>query len=89
MESRLLVALSKLQKILLNPQNWTCSVGVPRTFRNNNSENREKTGGRSLNDPCPDVVLPACHASNLNDSEHEEAHHKCECTIFQTVYGES
>ena len=52
-ESRILVALSKLDDFLLNRQVRTCSVAVPGTSRNNNSENWEPTGGRSLNDPCP------------------------------------
>ena len=43
--------------------------------RNNNPENREPTGDRSLNNPCPEVVFSACHTSNLNDSEQEETHH--------------
>ena len=52
-ESRILGALSKLDEILLNPQNRTCSVAVPGTSRNNDSENREPTGDRSLGDPYP------------------------------------
>ena len=52
-ESRILGALSKLDEILLNPQVRTCSVAVPGTSRNINSENRETTGDRSLDDPCP------------------------------------
>ena len=66
-ELRILGALSKLDEFLLNPQG--------RTSRNNNSENREPTGDRSLDDPCPKVVFSACHTSNLNDSEQEETHH--------------
>ena len=49
-------------------------VTVPGTFRNNNSENREPTGDRSLNDPCPEVVFSAYHTSNLIDSDGEETH---------------
>ena len=52
-ESRILGALSKLDEFLLNPQVRTCSVAVPGTSRNNNSENRETTGDRSSDDPCP------------------------------------
>ena len=44
-------ALSKLEEFLLNPQVRTCSLAVPRTSRNNNAENREPTGDRSLDDP--------------------------------------
>ena len=62
-------ALSKLDEFLLNPQVRTCSVAVTGTYRNNNSENREPTGDRSLDNPCPEVVFSACHTSNLNDSE--------------------
>ena len=54
-ESRVLSALSKLDEFLLNPQVRTCSVAVPRTSRNNNSENRETTGDRSPDDPFPEV----------------------------------
>ena len=75
-ESRILGALSKLDEFLLNPQVRTCSVAVPGTSRNNNSENREPTGDHSLDDPCPEVLFSACHTSNLNDSEQEETHHK-------------
>ena len=64
-------ALSKLDEFLLKPQVWTCSVAVPGTSRNNNSENEEPTGDRSLNDPCPEVLFSACLTSNLNDSEQE------------------
>ena len=74
-ESRILRALSKLDEFLLNPQVRTCSVAVPGTSRNNNSENREPTGDRSLGDPCPEVLFSACHFNNLNDSEQEERHH--------------
>ena len=52
-ESRILGALSKLDKFLLNPQVRTCSVAVPGTSRNNNSENRETTGDRSSDNPAP------------------------------------
>ena len=74
-ESRILGALSKLDEFLLNPQVRTCSVAVPGTARNNSSENREPTGDRYLNDPCPEVVFFACYTSKLNDLEQKEAHH--------------
>ena len=54
-ESRILGALSKLDEFFLNPQVRTCSVAVPGTSRNNNSENRETTGDCSSDDPCPEV----------------------------------
>ena len=68
-------ALSKLDEFFLNPQVATCSVAVPGTSRNINSENREPTGDRSLNDPGPKVVFSAYNTSNLNDSEQEETYH--------------
>ena len=74
-ESRILGALSKLDGFLLNPQVRTCSVAVPGTSRNNESENREPTGDRSLNNPCPEVVFSSHHSGNLTDSELEETHH--------------
>ena len=43
-ESRILGASSKLDAFLLNPHVRTCSVAVPRISRNNDSENRERTG---------------------------------------------
>ena len=73
-ESCILSALSKLDEFLLNPQVRTCSVAVPGTSRNNNSENRETTWDRSLNDSCPEAVFSACHCSKLIHSEQEENH---------------
>ena len=52
-ESRILGASSKLDEFLLNPQVRTCSVAFPGTTRNSTSENRETTGDRSSDDPCP------------------------------------
>ena len=46
-ESRILGALSKIDKFLLNQQVRTCSEAVSGTSRSNNSENRETTGDRS------------------------------------------
>ena len=74
-ESRILGALSKLGEFLLNPQVWTCSVAVPETSRNSDSENREPTGYRSPNDPCPEAMFSSHHSGNRNGSELEEAHH--------------
>ena len=73
--SRILGALSKFDEFLLNPQVRTCSVAVPGTSRNNDSENREPTGDRSLGEPCPEAVFSTYHSSNLDDSEQEETHH--------------
>ena len=76
--SRILGALSKLDEILLNPQVRTCFVAVPGTSRNNDSENREPTEDRSLDDLCPKLVFSTDHFTNLNDSEQKETHHNCE-----------
>ena len=73
--SRILGALSKLDEFLLNPQVRTCSVAFPGTSRNSDSENREPTGDRSLNDPCPEAMFSSHHSGNLNGSELEEFHH--------------
>ena len=83
-ESRILGALSKLDEFLLNPQVHTCSVADPGTSRNNDSENREATGDRSLGDRCPEAVFSACHSNNLNDSEQEETHHSYYLTVLPT-----
>ena len=71
-ESRILGALSKLDEFLLNPQVRTSSVAVPGTSRNSDSENREPTGDRSLNDPCPEVVCSSHYSGHLNSSEVDE-----------------
>ena len=74
-ESRNLGALSKLDDFLLNPQVWTCSVAVPGTSRNSNSENREPTGDRSLYDPCTEARFSSHHSGNLNSPKLKEYHH--------------
>ena len=75
-ESRILGALSKLDDFLLNPQVRTCSLAVPGTSRNSNSENREPTGDRSLDDPCPEVRYSSHHSGNPNSPEVEDYLHK-------------
>ena len=75
-ESRILGALSKPDECLLNPQVRICSVAVPGTSRNSDSENREPTGDRSLNDPCPEVVYSSHHSGRLSSSEVEEYPHR-------------
>ena len=72
-ESHILGALSKLDEFLLNPQIRTCSVAVPGTSRNSDSENREPTGDRSLNDPSPEAMFSSHHSGNLNGSELEDS----------------
>ena len=74
-ESRVLGTLSKLDEFLLNPQVRTCSVAVPGTSRNGDSDNREPTGDRSLKDPCPETMFCSHHSGNLDGSELEESHH--------------
>ena len=54
-------ALSKLDKILLNPQVRICSV-VQGATRSANSENRETHGDLCLNDPYPEVGYFSHHS---------------------------
>ena len=68
-------ALSKLDEFRLNPRVQTCSVAVPGTSRNSNSENREPTGDRSLDDPCPEARYSSHHSGNLNNTEGENYPH--------------
>ena len=75
-ESRMLDALSKLDEFLLNPQVRTCSVAVPGTSRSNISENRETTGDRTSDDPCPEVGYSSHHSGRLNSPEAENYPHK-------------
>ena len=77
-ESRILGALSKLGELLLNPQVRTCSVAVPGTSRNSNSENREPTGDRPVDDPCPEVGFSSHHCGNLNSPEVKDYPHSNE-----------
>ena len=68
-------ALSKLDDFLLNPQVRTCSVGVPVTSSNSNSENRETTGDRTLDDACTEVRHSSRNSDNLNSPEVEDYPH--------------
>ena len=74
-ESQISGALFKLDDFVQNPHVQTCSVAVPQTSRQNDSENRQTTGDRFLADSCPEMVFSAYHSSNLNDWEQEESHH--------------
>ena len=74
-ESRIVGALSKLDELLLNIQVRTCSVAVPGTSRNNNSENRETTGDRSSDDPYTEVGYFSHHSGQLNSPEAENHPH--------------
>ena len=75
MDSCNLGALSKLDEFLLNPQVRTFSVAVPGICTNNDLENQEPSGDRSLVNPCPEAMFSTYHSRDLNDSEHEETHH--------------
>ena len=87
-ESHILGALSKLDELLLNPQVRTCSVAVPGTSRNNNSENRETTGDRSSDDPYPEVGYFSHHSGQLNSPETEShPHSNHTCLSIQTSQG--
>ena len=71
-DSGFLGALSKLDEFLLNPQVQICSIVVPGTSRKNNSEKREPTEDRSLDNAFPHATFSACQTSHLNGSEQEE-----------------
>ena len=60
-ESPILGALSKPDELLLNPQVRTCKVAVPRTSRNNNSDNRKPTGHNSIGIFCAEAVFSDSH----------------------------
>ena len=74
-ESRILGALSKLDHFFLRPTSSNCSEAVPGTSRNYDSENRESTGDRSLDDPYPDVRFSPHHSGNLDNPELEDYPH--------------
>ena len=74
-ESCILVAFSKFDEFLLNPQVRTCSVAVPGTSRNNNSEKRETTGDRSSDNPCPEVRYSSRHFGQKNSPEPGDGPH--------------
>ena len=74
-ESRILGALSRLHELLLKTQVRTCSVAVPGTSRNNNSENRETAGNRSSDDLYPEVGYFSHHSGQLNSPETENNPH--------------
>ena len=71
-ESRILGALSKPDQFLLNLHVRTCSVAVAGTSTNSDSENREPTGDRTLDDRSPSVIFSSHHSGNLNSPEVEE-----------------
>ena len=81
-DSRILGALFKLDEFLLSPQVCICSVAVPGTSWNSDSENRETTGDRFLNDPYPEVEFSACRTSNVTESDPQEASHSSVLTLL-------
>ena len=68
-------ALSKPDEFHLNLLVRTCTLSVPGTSKDNDSENRAPTGDRYLGEPCYKAAFSTYHFSNLNDSEQEETHH--------------
>ena len=56
-ESRILAALSKLDKFLFNPQIRKHSGTVPETFRNTNVENQGTNEDDSQSDPHPEAGI--------------------------------
>ena len=74
-ESRIMGALSKLDKFFLNLQTRTLSGTVPGTSWNNDVENREPTGDRSQSDSHPEVEFFTRRTSNSIDSDPEEPSH--------------
>ena len=73
-ESRILGALSKLDEFLLNPQVQTCSV-VQGASRNANLENRVTQGGRSSDDPYPEMGYFPHHSGQLTSADAETNSH--------------
>ena len=61
-ESRILGALSKLDRLLLNPQVRTCSLAVPGTSRSSNLENQGTNEDRPSDDPGPEVEFSSPHS---------------------------
>ena len=70
-------ALSKLDEFHLSRQFRTCFVAVLQTSSNNNSEVREPTGDRSLNDRGLEMVVYVSRSSNLSGSDLDGTHHNC------------
>ena len=85
-ESRILGALSKLDEFLLNPQVRSCSLAVPGASRKNHSENRETTGDRTSDDPCPETSYSSHHSGQLNSPETEDYPHNFVHTLRQMCY---
>ena len=79
--------MSKLDELLLNPQVRTCSVAVPGSPRNNNSENRETTGDRPSDDLYPEVGYFSHHSGQLDSPETESnPHSDCLRKFFRLIF---
>ena len=85
-ESRILGALSKLDELFLDPQVRTCSVAVPGTSRNNNSESRETTEDHPSDDPYPEVGHFSHHSGQLESPETENHPHTDQLNICPHSY---
>ena len=86
-ESRILGALSKLDKFLLNEQIRTHSETVPGTFRNINVENQGTNEDDSQSDPHPEVGPSVCQSRHSIDSDTGETHDTMTGVIEQTSKG--
>ena len=84
-ESRILGALSKLDKFLLNQQIRTHSETVPGTFRNTNVESQGTNADDSQSDPHPEVGPSVCQSRHSIDSDTGEAHDTMTGVIEQTT----
>ena len=73
-ESRILGALSKLDKFLLNPQKRTHSGTVRGTFRNTNVENQGTNEDDSQSDPHPEAGI--FRSQTTQNSGPEDGHYK-------------
>ena len=75
-ESRIFVALSKLDEFLFSPQIRTHSGTVPEHPWNLDVENQEPTGHRSQNDPNPNAESSVYQTHKSIDSDQDEASHR-------------
>ena len=82
-ESRILCALSKLDKLLLNPQIRTHSGTVPGTFRNTYVENQLTNEDDSQSDPHPEVGPSVCQSRHSIDSDTDEAPDSLQANHFK------
>ena len=75
--SRILGALSELNKFLLNQQVRTQSGAVSGTSRNTDVENQEPIGARFQDDPHPAVASSVHRSYHSVDSDPDKAPHRC------------